>query len=197
VAKERLKSPRVRLFVALDLPDEVRDAIVQWQREELADEALRLVPPASLHITLVFLGYHPERRIEEIATAATAVDAVAPRMELNPEPVGKPSRRPRLYALDAPSEEAVALQAEVERNLVEGRFYEPEKRPWWPHVTVARAKPEGRGSKKPARVRQAPGPLPGPVERVFYPVRLTLYRSNLRPQGAEYVPVAERALKRP
>jgi hypothetical protein len=32
VAKQRLKSPRARLFVALDLPDEIREAIasVGW-----------------------------------------------------------------------------------------------------------------------------------------------------------------------
>jgi hypothetical protein len=39
MTKERLKSPRARLFVALDLPDEVRDGLVVWQREALTDPA--------------------------------------------------------------------------------------------------------------------------------------------------------------
>ncbi len=44
MAKERLKSPRARLFVALDLPEELRDGIVAWGRQELRDPALRPVP---------------------------------------------------------------------------------------------------------------------------------------------------------
>jgi 2'-5' RNA ligase len=195
VAKERLKSPRARLFVALDLPDEVREGIVAWQRSELGDPALRPVKPESLHMTLVFLGYHPEREIERIAEAAH-VDATAPEIRLEPEPVGVPrGKRPRLIALDAPSDGAVELQSRIERRLVEERFYEPEKRPFWPHLTVARVKPERRGSRKPALVERAPGPLPEQLFRPFSALRLTLYRSHLRPQGAEYVPLAEMDLK--
>jgi 2'-5' RNA ligase len=195
VAKERLKSPRARLFVALDLPDEVREGIVAWQRSELGDPALRPVKPESLHMTLVFLGYHPEKEIDRIAEAAL-VDAAAPEIRLEPYPVGVPrGKRPRLFALDAPSEGAVELQSPVERRLVEGRFYEPEKRPFWPHLTVARVKPEKRGGRKPALVERAPGPLPEQLFRPFSALRLTLYRSHLRPQGAEYIPLAAKDLK--
>ena len=197
MAKERLKSPRARLFVALDLPDEVREGIVAWQGEALTDPALRPVKPESLHMTMVFLGYHPEKQIERIAEAALGVDATAPEIEIEPEPVGVPrGRRPRLFALDTPSEGAVELQSQVERRLVEERYYEPEKRPFWPHLTVARVKQEKRGSRKPALVQSPPGPLP---EHLFLRpvplVRLTLYRSHLRPQGAQYVPIAEKDLK--
>jgi 2'-5' RNA ligase len=196
VAKERLKSPRARLFVALDLPEEIRKGLVAWQGNALRDPALRPVRPESLHMTLVFLGYHPEKQIERIAEAALGVDAKAPEMRLEPEPVGvPPGRRPRLFALDAPSEGAVALQAEVERRLVEARFYEPEKRPFWPHLTVARVKRAKRGSQKPALVENQPGALPEQLFHPFSAVRLTLYRSHLRPQGAEYVPLAEKDLK--
>jgi RNA 2',3'-cyclic 3'-phosphodiesterase len=196
VAKERLKSPRARLFVALDLPDDVREGLVAWQERELTDPALRPVKPESLHMTLVFLGYHPEKQIERIAEAALAVDLPAPRIELEPEPIGVPrGKRPRLFALDAPSEAAVELQSQVERRLVEQRFYEPEKRPFWPHLTVARTKRAKRGSQKPAQVESPPGPLPEQLFRPFSAVRLTLYRSHLRPQGAEYIPMAVKDLK--
>ncbi len=193
MAKERLKSPRARLFVALDLPEPVRDAIVAWQREELTDPALRPVRPESLHMTLVFLGYRAEKEIGRIAEAAFDVELPAPEIELLREPVGVPrGKRPRLFALDAPSEGAVALQAAVERNLVEGRYYEPEKRPFWPHLTVARVRPERRGSRKPALVESPPGPL---SEHTFLRpiplVRLVLFRSHLRREGALYEPMAE------
>jgi RNA 2',3'-cyclic 3'-phosphodiesterase len=189
--KERLKSPRARLFVALDIPADVRDGIVEWQRAELTDEVLRVVQPGNLHVTLAFLGYLPEKAIGSVAEIVHATKAKAPAIELQAEPVGRPPRRPRLIALDADSDATVALQADVERRLVAERLYKPEKRPFWPHLTVARVRPERRGSKRPARVRNWPGELPKPLCERFFGVRLTLYRSTLRPQGAEYAPLAQ------
>jgi len=43
VAKERLKSPRARLFVALDLPGPVRAGLVAWQGDALGDPSLRAI----------------------------------------------------------------------------------------------------------------------------------------------------------
>ena len=196
MAKERLKSPRARLFVALDLPDEIREGLAAWQRRELTDRALRPVRPESLHLTLVFLGYHAEKEIERIAAAALDVEARAPTVELRPEPVSVPrGKRPRLYALDAPSEGVVALQAHVESRLVEERFHKPEKRAFWSHLTVARVRPEKRGGRKPALVERPPGPL---TEHTFLRpvplVRLVLFRSHLRREGPIYEPVAEMEL---
>ena len=191
MAKERLKSPRARLFVALDLPDRVRDEIVRWQAAELTDEALRVVQPPNLHITLAFLGYLPEKQIASVAEVVNGVARPRPRIELVPEPVGKPKGRPRILALEAASEETVALQAELEGELERRRLYKPEKRPFWSHLTVARVRPEKRGSKRPARLRRAPGPLPEALREPFFCDRVTLYRSTLRPQGAEYAPLAQ------
>jgi 2'-5' RNA ligase len=192
VAKERLKSPRARLFVALDLPQDVRAGLVDWQRTALSDPALRVVRPEALHMTLVFLGYQAEKDARKIARAAFDVEATAPAVELVAEPVGVPrGNRPRLIALAAESEEAVALQKQVEGRLVEGGFYKPEKRPFWPHLTVARVRPEARGSRKPAQLRGQPHPLPEHMFRFFRPTRLVLFRSHLRPTGAEYEAMAE------
>jgi 2'-5' RNA ligase len=191
MAKERLKSPRVRLFVALDLPEPVREGIVSWQRSELSDDVLRVVGPQNLHITLVFLGYLPEKAIGSVAEVIHATEAAAPLIELQREPLGKPRGRPRLIALDAVSEATVALQTDLERRLVAERLYEPEKRPFWSHLTVARVRPERRGSKRPARIESFPGPLPDALRDPFEGVRVTLYRSRLLRQGAEYTPLAQ------
>jgi 2'-5' RNA ligase len=192
VAKERLKSPRARLFVALDLPQDVRAALVDWQRTALSDPALRVVRPEALHMTLVFLGYHAQKDVKAITKAAFDVEAEAPAVELAREPVGVPGgKRPRLIALAAHSEETVELQRRVEGRLVEGGFYEPEKRPFWPHLTVARVKPEARGSRKPALIRTEPHSLPEHMFRFFRPTRLVLFKSHLRRTGAEYEALAE------
>jgi RNA 2',3'-cyclic 3'-phosphodiesterase len=192
VAKERLKSPRARLFVALDLPQDVRTGVVEWQQTALADPALRIVRPEALHITLVFLGYHAEKEAKAIARAAFATEAEAPAVELQADPVGiPPGKRPRLIALGAHSEETVALQAGMEERLVEAGFQEPEKRAFWPHVSVARVKPEAPKSRKPALIRTEPHALPEHMFRFFRPTRLVLFRSHLRRTGAEYEPMAE------
>lgn len=191
MAKERLKSPRARLFVALDLPDSVRAEIVEWGREALADPALRAVKPESLHITLAFLGYLPEKEIPRLAKIVEASRAPAPSIALG-DPVPRPERgRPRLFALPAESPDAIAVQAALEEKLVAARLFKPEKRPFWPHVTVARVRREERGSKRPALVGKHPGPLPKDLSQSFRAVRLTLYRSQIQPQGAHYTPLAQ------
>ncbi len=186
MAKERLKSPRARLFVALDLPDPLLAALEEWGDRELADPALRRTATASLHVTLVFLGYRPEKEIDRIGALVESIEAPAPRISLrDPEP--RPGRGlPRLYALPIQSPGVVALQAELEGKLVAERLHEAERRAFWPHLTVARVRPEARGSRRPRRVSDPPGPLPQDLLQPAGAVRVALYRSELKPQGAKY-----------
>lgn len=191
MAKERLKSPRARLFVALDLPDDVREGIAAWGSEALGDPALRPVPPEALHITLAFLGYRPEKEVEAIAEAVRDSSAPAPWLELRDPEQRPPRGRARLYALPAISPGTEMLQAGLEQRLAEKGFYKPEKRPYWPHVTVARVRPEARGSRRPAVVSEPPGPIPEGLQEPRLAVRMALYRSVLQPSGARYVPLAQ------
>lgn len=158
------------------------------------DPALRPVMLNSLHITLAFLGWTAEKeipRLAEIVRDRRLIVGGAPSIELG-DPVPRPERgRPRLFALPADSPGTIALQAALQERLVAVRLYEPEKRPFWPHVTVARVRREERGSKRPALVSKPPGALPKDLSRTFCGVRLTLYLSQLQPQGAQYTPLAQ------
>jgi 2'-5' RNA ligase len=157
----------------------------------LADPALRPVAAESLHVTLAFLGFRPKKEIEEITAVVRDSTGPAPWVELL-DPVQRPPRgRARLYALPVLSPGTESLQAGLEQKLVEGGFYEPEKRPFWPHVTVARVRPEARGSRRPAVVSDPLGKLPKGLSEAFLGVRLALYRSELQPTGARYVPLAQ------
>src|SRR3954453_5534016 len=191
MAKERPNRARARLFVALDLPEETRQGLVAWGNEALADPALRPVAPESLHITLAFLGHRPEEEVEAIAEAVTERVAPAPWVELRDPEQRPPRGRARLFALPAISPGSEALQAGLAQRLVEAGFYEPEKRPFWPHVTVARVRPEARGSRRPAVVSELPGPIPEELMEPRISVRMTLYRSVLQSSGARYVPLAQ------
>jgi RNA 2',3'-cyclic 3'-phosphodiesterase len=191
MSKERPKSPRARLFVALELPEAVRAGIAAWGRKALDDPALRPVAPQSLHITLAFLGWTAEKEIPRLAEIVAASGGPAPTIELG-DPAPRPQRgRPRLFALPAASPGTIDLQAGLQERLVAARLYKPEKRPFWPHVTVARVRREERGSKRPARVARPPKALPKDLSRAFCGVRMTLYRSELQPQGAQYTPLAQ------
>jgi 2'-5' RNA ligase len=179
------------MFVALDLPDSVRDGIGAWGREALADPALRVVRPESLHVTLAFLGYRPEKDAERVAVAMGESAGPAPLLELL-DSVAKPNlRKARVFALPVVSPGAEQMQARLGELLAGERLYEPEKRPFWAHVTIARVRSEGRGSRRPMRVEQPPESLPPALREPNFSGRLTLYRSVLQPQGARYVPLAQ------
>jgi 2'-5' RNA ligase len=194
VAEPQPDEPRARLFVALDPPDRVREALSAWQRQALGDPALRAMRPEALHVTLCFLGARPEREIDRLATLLATVRARPVNMAFDAEAAPVPKGRPRLYALGAESPEAVALQREIARLLEAEGLYEPEPRAFWPHVTVARVRserlPPGRGERRgrgrPRRVSEPPRPLPATLKKPFEAVRFALYRSKLKPQGAEY-----------
>jgi len=185
--QERLGSPRLRAFVALDLPSVFLDPLVAWRSSAYAGRTdVRLPRPETLHVTLVFLGYQAERdigRLEEIAFAAEPPSALLHARETR----ALPPRRTRLHALDLADLDGALerWQQELSRRLAAAGLYEPEKRPFWPHVTLARAK------------RPAPGPgeappLPESLAVSFPAGRVTLYRSTLLPQGARYDALATR-----
>ncbi len=171
------------MFLALEPRDEDRVALAAW-RDALVSGRDDLRPSAAqtLHLTLVFLGYRPEKEIPAIARAALdAVEELEPALLRPAGVVPLPRRGPRLFALDLDDEEgrAAAIQAAASDALAAGRFYRPEKRAWWPHVTLARVKRGRRAA--PVEGDPAPGPLRAPT--------VTLYRSILRPQGALYEPL--------
>jgi 2'-5' RNA ligase len=191
-SEPRLGSPRARLFLALEPSDEGRTELAEWRDRLVAGrEDLRSPPAETLHLTLAFLGYRPEKEIPAIARAAFgAVEELAPAVLRPAGVVPLPRRAPRLFALELEDEDgrAAAIQAAASGALEAARFYRPETRPWWPHVTLARVR---RGRRAPpledAEDRAAIGPLAAPT--------VTLYRSTLRPQGALYEPLERTELR--
>jgi 2'-5' RNA ligase len=179
------------VFVALDLPERMREGLAAWGKVELVDPALRTVQPGSLHVTLAFLGHREAAEVEEIAAVVRRSGAAAPLLKLE-DPIPLPRRRrAALFALPIPSSATTDLHHELVGRLVAAGLHEPEGRDFWPHVTVARVRPEGRGSRRPAAVARRPGELPKELKEPFYGVRMTLYRSELKSTGARYAPLAQ------
>lgn len=173
---------RLRLFVALELPASVRHALIAW-RGALDSANLRALSADSLHATLCFLGWQAARDVEAIARAGAVVAGhAAPALSLG-EARWLPPRRPRVLAVELvdASGGLTRIQAALSGALAGGGWYEPETRPYLPHVTVARV---ARGGRAPRET------LP-PVPSLEFPgSRVTLYRSRLFRAGARYEPLA-------
>ena len=187
---------RIRAFVALDIPEDVRALLDRWGQRELTDPALRPIPAPNLHLTLCFLGWMAESQMAPIERIVQRLEPRPVAMSFAAEPQGKPPRRPGFFALDVDSPAAVEVQGELQEALVSAGLYEPEKRPFWPHLTVARVRTK-RGTRRPLAVKRRPGRLPGDLVHTFGSVRVALYRSNLRPKGAQYVSLANLDLPPP
>jgi 2'-5' RNA ligase len=172
---------RARLFVALELPARVREQLVSWRSSAVGDrDDLRLVAAASLHVTLAFIGARPIEDLPAISAAVSSAVSELPPARLRVAEVKPvPPRRPRLFALDLADLDggAAVVQAAVSDALASGAYYKPERRPFWPHVTIARVR---RGAR-----RVEPLALEPPAAE-FTARHVTLYRSHLSPRGARY-----------
>ena len=171
---------KARLFVALDLPEDARGELEAWRARAFRDQPdLRLVAPEALHVTLVFLGYLEEREIERFAALLAPPSIEAPRLCATGVKAVPPRGPARLFALDLEDDggRAGAIQGALSGALAGAGLYEPEKRPFWPHVTLARV-------RKGARVRGLE--FPAPPAEPWRAAALTLYRSRLSREGARY-----------
>jgi 2'-5' RNA ligase len=172
---------RLRLFVACDLPGDVKRAVADWQELELRPHAdLRVVP--TLHLTLAFLGNVDASRVPDLERALGAI-AWRPadcrfREPLFLPPHGK--RRVVALELDDPAGTLCGLQREVADGLSAQGLYQPERRPWLPHVTVARFRRPGH-----------PFSLQNVTIPAFCVVRMVLYSSHLEREGAVHAPIAD------
>ena len=165
-------SERLRLFLALRLPDPVLDAVEMWQHEHL--RGVRAVPREHLHITVAFLGHQPAGELPAVLRELRAAAAQAPAdLRLAPARY-RETRSVAMLALDDLGGGATAFAADVQARLERIGVYRREGRPWLPHVTVA-------------RFRERPGlQLEPPAMGTYVPSDAAAYLSRLRPGGAQY-----------
>jgi len=146
MARDRAARPEakpLRLFVAIEIPDAVKDAVEEafapW-RERFPKA--RWVPRENLHVTLKFLGRTWPRLIDWVpeqveAAAAGLFPFVANLSGVGSFPSAKRGRA--LWAAFEDQEGIGALAASIESALVDE--FPAEKRAFHPHLTVARSDP--------------------------------------------------------
>ena len=171
---------RLRLFCALTLPEGTADRLAEWQ-SGLPPTGLRLVPRENLHITLAFLGSRPAGDVDPVGAELQAVARAAGPIELRAGRY-RETRSVGMVVFDDERGGAASVAADLHRRLHRLGVYEPERRPWLPHVTVA-------------RFRERPRLRPDiPDLGTVSPSDAAVYHSVLRPSGARYVVVHAYAL---
>ena len=188
------RSRRLRLFVACELPDEVRRALGRAQDDlrRLDPGRLRWVRPEGIHLTLKFLGEVEETRLEEITSALAA--AVGPfELRLRPAALGGfGGARLRVVwmSLEGEVEALASLAHRVEAALTPLGFPpDASGRPFAAHLTLARVPdavpPAERRRLASLLQRHRSPPLPSMIL-----TEVRLMRSVLGPAGSVYYRVA-------
>ena len=187
----------LRIFIALEFSPEVIAEIGRCQEllKREVDLPVAWTDPKGIHLTLRFLGETNEERIAGIAKRLGSIAAeTAPfTLSLGHFGVFPSPTRPRVLwiGLDGDLPTLGFLQNRVEEEM-DVLGFGTEDRPFAPHLTLGRIRPQQR--------RGPPVPVSasavGEVRPVAQQVRgMSLIRSQLTPRGAVYTRLAEFAFR--
>jgi len=198
----------MRLFVAVDLSDEAREAIAVHQKLlagplSKSKEGLKLVEPSRMHLTLLFIGEARDERVPAIVESMNA-PAGLPPFDVTFGGVGvfPPRGAPRVLWVGI-AEGAASLERLqhdiVERVRAVGIAF--DDRPFHPHLTLGRWRGDDR-KRSSAERRSTPERLRREVatldrsDRIasVRVTRATLYQSRLSSSGPAYTALAHATL---
>jgi RNA 2',3'-cyclic 3'-phosphodiesterase len=178
----------MRLFVALEIPADVRENLAALIRDLRAmDERPRWVRPENLHATLKFIGEMAPEKLDAIRSALSAVRSNAP-VALDFRGLGffPGEKRPRVFwaGMDAaPNLRQLALDVDL---VLEKAGVPRDTRPFSPHLTLARFNDERLSDKLRGAIQERSDREFGKLQTA----KFHLIESKLKRSGAEYARVA-------
>ena len=188
-----LSSERLRLFVAIAIPERVRNEMAAVQRElkPLALGDVRWTNAEQLHLTLKFLGNVPASSVEAVKQSLAEACAGVRAFHLRAEGIGffPNERQPRVVWVGFEGDEnaVTVLQTRVERLLAQ--FVEkPGTEKFLAHATLGRFQKYRRHKTENLLPRAR-----ALADHVFGEWRVEnagLFRSELSPEGARHSVVA-------
>ena len=192
----------MRLFVALDIPDEIRSKITTFVEglRNFAPDA-RWVTPDSLHVTLKFIGEFAETRLPELKGTLSTI--AAPGFDLRFRKAGFFTQRsPRVFWIGIEAgDELKHLAASIDAALLP-LGVSAETHEFKPHLTLARmgsGRPQGspRDRNKPSMwtLRDKVQTMLPPEFGTMTAREFFLYLSKLSPKGAQYTKLERFALR--
>jgi RNA 2',3'-cyclic 3'-phosphodiesterase len=198
MAKNRLDV--IRTFIAVELADTLRASLAEIQQDlkELLSPCLphgvRLswVHPASIHLTLKFLGETDEQLIQPLRSALEPFMGSVLPISIPLERLGvfPSSQQPRVLWIGPPSrweqgqdaERLMRLQRIVE-DACEPLGFTREVRPFRAHLTLARIK---QGERQVGRALEQKGILDRPLNLSFVIASMVCMKSEMRSSGSVY-----------
>lgn len=180
----------MRLFIALDLPAEIRQELRDVQmRLSMHSRTVRWSDPVGMHLTLHFLGETPERLVEPLLAGMQAL--ATPPLRLHLDRLGCfPATGSLRVVWVGLGGELAGLEAlyQALAGMLQSIGLPTDTRPFTPHITLARARPEAT----PAELRALRAVLPAvtPQPLAWQTERPILFRSQLTPRGAIYTPLS-------
>lgn len=191
----------MRLFVALDIDDVIRERIVRFVEgvRGFAPD-VRWVRAESLHVTLKFIGEQPEQAVEEIRQVLGTIPASAVEIHFRGYGFFPTAKAPRVFWVGIEAgPQLPALAAAVDEKMVLLGIPK-EEHAFSPHLTLARGGARSSGSPK---FRNGDGPnrsfqrlqeklaaLPTPEFGTMAAREFFLYQSQLSPKGSKYTKLA-------
>jgi len=197
----------MRLFIALDIDDAIRDRIARFVEGVQGFEPdARWVKPESMHITLKFIGEQPEPAVEPIKLALRTVRASTTEIQFRGHGFFPTAKSARVFWVGMEAGPQLAALALAIDEKMAALGIAKEARAFSPHLTLARG-PGGSGSP---RWRKGDGPnrtferlqeklpaLPSPEFGTMTPREFFLYLSQLSPKGSKYTKLDRFALHQP
>lgn len=192
----------MRLFVALDIPRTIRDAIEAYVNElrRIAPDA-KWVRPDSYHVTLKFIGEW-KRDVQEVLSALEQVKATPLDVAFRGCGFFPTARSPRVFWVGIEGGDTLVRLAHTVDLSCSSIGIANEDRDFSPHLTLARS---GSGSPRPRKHEQATSSMKGLAERItglpapdfgaMHATEFYLYESRLSPGGARYTKLKAFALR--
>lgn len=175
----------MRLFVALDIPGEIRQRLADYiERVRSYAPDARWARVEGLHVTLKFIGEVKDHKVEEITSALTAVKSGSFEVIFGSVGFFPTPKSPRVFWAGVQSGDELAQLASSIDAAMEKLGIEREKRAFSPHLTLARAGSRDPNSLKglsPLLAAEAPPQFGTMTAHDFW-----LYRSQLGPGGSKY-----------
>jgi 2'-5' RNA ligase len=194
----------MRLFVALDIPETIRERIASFLEEarRLAP-VVRWVAPESLHVTLKFIGERPEGMVQSMEESLRKISSPAIQISFRGCGFFPMEKSARVFWIGIEAGSALNQLATRIEGELQPLGIEAERRPFSPHLTLARAgnvsgapgrQPSDKANRRFSLLQAKLQAMPPLDFGRMNATEFFLYRSQLSSRGAQYSKVARFAL---